>query len=96
MGKVIQLFKKENQTQEQRIKETAHTLIDLCEGDFAIVFKMEDMKGYFNNVNENKNFIIAVSDLQKIKSGQDETFKGFINSISGQYMDLSKQGVTPW
>ena len=87
MAKILKFIQKKlKKKQNIEIKKTAHLLIDLCEGDFAIVFKTEDMKKYFDEVVD-ENFIVAMSDIEKRKIDNPEYFfSGF--SGSRQYFDL--------
>lgn len=67
-GKVIQFASKKEKIDKklktQKAKSIAHLLIDLCEGDFAIVFKTKDMEEHFDGLVD-KDFLIAITDVKK-------------------------------
>lgn len=72
--------------EKQEIKDAAKFLIDLCEGDFALIFKTEDMKEYFDGVS-NDDFMVALSDVDKRSWKHPEYFfKNF--GTSKQYIKL--------
>lgn len=71
---------------KQQIKEVAHFLINECKGDFAIVFKTKDIEHLFDGIQMNKNFIVAMSDIEKIIVDHPEYF--FQGFNSRQYFDL--------
>lgn len=98
-GKIIQFEDKKQEKKLKRLKfkkaseakRLAHLLIDLCEGDFAIIFKSEDMKEHFNGSVGHKDFLVAMTDVEKRDHNHpDYFFRNF--GGSKQYFDLEGKG----
>ncbi len=82
----------ENLVKKEKIKKMARFLINLCEGDFAIVFKAKDMAKYFDDDISKDDFFIAITDIEKIKSeNPDYFFRNFGFGSKRVWIDLQSE-----
>jgi hypothetical protein len=80
---------------KERMKKMINLLIDLSDGDFALIFKTKDMTRVFEG-DFKEEFVICMSDISQISWKKDNYFfKGFNDVLSPnsnrRFFDLNQE-----